>query len=283
MKRNSIFGWLLATAILLPIVGFGSEPVYPILKGPISPGVCVLEEQRDERYIHLLQVSVKVSVSGGSGSGTICYSDPEDGWAYVISCGHLWSGNRKYDEKSKTPARITVWYKDGVKLDEPKTYEAESLFWSNNRGYDVSLLRFKPDWEAEYAPISTCFAPQSGMSLNSMGCDGGREVARYEVKFKAYAGPDLTSYMNSPRPGRSGGGLLDDHGFLVGICWGTSDTSSGDGTGYFTTLKSIGEVLDQNQHGWLMEVSWDARRIPVVDHDDPTASHGLHYIPIPMR
>lgn len=283
MKRNSIFGWFLAAAIFLPIVGFGSEPVHPILRGEAAPDACVLVEQRDERYVRLLQVSVKVSTPGGSGSGTICHFDPHTGWAYVISCGHLWSGNSPYEAKPKTAARITVWYKDGVRLERPEIYEAEALFWSNERGRDVSLLRFRPDWEAEYAPIASRFSPHAGMSLNSMGCDWGGEVARYEVKFKGFSGPDLTSYENSPRPGRSGGGLLDDQGSLVGICWGTSDTSSGNGTGYFTPLKAIGEVLYKNGHGWLMEMSWDARRIPVFDHDDPNASHGIHFIPMPTQ
>lgn len=283
MKRNSLLGWFLAVAIALPILELRAEPVYPILRGDPPPGLCILEEQRDERYIDLLRVSVKVSVSGGSGSGTICHYDPSTGWAHVISCGHLWSGNRDYDPSSRPAAKIVVWYKDGKRLESPKTYEAEALFWSNTRGYDVSLLKFRPDWRAKYAPIASSFSYENGTVLNSMGCDGGREVARYKVGIEEYVHPDLRTVLNSPRPGRSGGGLLTDEGTLVGICWGTSDTSSGDGTGFFTPLESIRKVFEKNQHGWLLEVAWDARRIPVVDHDNIRREYDMHFIPVPGR
>lgn len=282
MKRNSIFGWALAAAVTLSIVGAKAEPVHPILRDSSCPDLCVLEEQRDERYIRFLRVSVKVSSSEGSGSGTICHYDPQSGWAYVISCGHLWNGNREYDPSSSVRAKVTVWYHTD-KLKEPRTYDAESLFWSNSRGQDVSLLRFKPDWDAEFAPIAPFFSPPKDMVLNSMGCDGGREVARYEVRFSSYNKPDITTKSNSPRPGRSGGGLLNDEGHLVGVCWGTSDTTTGDGIGFFTPLESIREVFTKNGHSWLLDLVWDARRIPVVDHDDPSARHEVHYIPMPTR
>jgi hypothetical protein len=283
MKRNSIFCWALAFAAALPILELRAEPVHPIFRGTPLPDACALEEQRDERYADLLRVSVKVSVSGGSGSGTICHYDPSTGWAHVISCGHLWSGNRDYSPSSKIPAKITVWYQNGPRLDSPKSYEAEALFWSNTRGYDVSLLRFRPDWPTKYAPISTSFSYEKRTVLNSMGCDGAREVARYEVEVEAYVHPDLRTSRNSPRPGRSGGGLLTNDGVLVGICWGTSDTSSGNGTGFFTPLESIRKVFERNQHGWLLEILWDARRIPVLDRQNPDRKYDAHFVPVPGK
>lgn len=283
MKRNSTLGWVLAFATALPILELRAEPVYPILKGSPAPDICVLEENRDEKYLDLLRVSVKVSVPGGAGSGTICHYDPSTGWAHVISCGHLWAGNRVYSPSSKAPAKIIVWYQEGTRLDEPRTYDAEALFWSNDRGRDVSLLRFRPDWKARYAPIAPHFSYERRTILNSMGCDGGREVARYEVRIDSYSHPDIRTSLNSPRPGRSGGGLLTDDGVLVGVCWGTTDVSSGDGTGFFTPLVSIGKVFEDNGHGWLLNVAWDARRIPVFDHDDNGREYGVHFIPLPAR
>lgn len=283
MKRSSIFGWVLALTTALPVLNLSAEPVHPILKGPPGPDVCVLNEQRDERYLELLRVSVKISVSGSSGSGTICHFDHSTGWAYVISCGHLWSGNRQYNPASNIPAKIIVWYKDGGRLDGPRSYEAEALFWSNTRGYDVSLLRFRPDWSPKYAPIASSFPHENGSILNSMGCDGGREVARYEVRVQSYSHPDIRTIKNSPRPGRSGGGLLTEEGFLVGVCWGTSDVSSGDGTGFFTPLGSIRTVFKKNGHGWLLDSEWDARRIPIQDHDNPGRRYDIHFVPTPRR
>lgn len=285
MKRK----WILSAALLFGLAlsavcsGQDGRPLYPVYRGLPLSRECVVKEQRDDRYQNLLRVSVKVSVNGGAGSGTICHYDPSDGLAYVISCGHLWSGDKKYDPNDVGKARITVWYHEGPRLDRPASYDAEVLFWSNRKGHDVSLLRFRPDWKAPFAPIAPDFVLQEGTVLNSMGCDEGREVARYEVVVSSSKGQDLTTRLNSPRPGRSGGGLLTDEGMLVGICWGTSDTSSGDGTGFFTPLSAIEKVFRENDHVWLLETLSCARSIPVVDEEDPSAKYDQQYLPLPLR
>ncbi len=241
-------------------------------------------EQRDEKFIEFLSASVKVSVNGASGSGTICYYDPKENWAYVISCGHLWDGNKSYVEKEiKKKAKIITWYHNKTKLNSPKEYDAEILFYSNTRGYDCSCLRFKPDWIPDYFPIASVdYKLDKSTILNSLGCDGGKEVARYEVEFLEYRGLDLITDKNSPRPGRSGGGLITDSGWYVGICWGTSDTSSGNGIGYFTPLNSIHEVFIKNGHEWLIRISESSgRNIPIYDWENPKNEYEWDFIPVP--
>lgn len=242
-------------------------------------------EQRGEEFKKFLAASVKINVGGANGSGTICYYDPMENWAYVVSCGHLWDGNKSYKElqKEKLKANIVIWYKNNIKLKEPKSYEAEVLFWSNTRGYDCSCVRFKPDWKPEYFPIAQIdYKLNKGMKLNSLGCDGAKEVARYEVEFLEYRGLDLITQKNSPRPGRSGGGLITDTDWFVGICWGTSDTTSGGGIGYFTPLKSIHEVFIKNGHEWLIRLSeFSSRDIPVKDWNNPSKNFEKDYVPLP--
>ena len=264
----------------------GSEiPVKPILQefGHWSLVASAPNEQRDEKYIGLLGISLKIHVNGASGSGTICHYDESSGVAHVISCGHLWSGNMKYTHGSILPrAKVTTWYKNGKKLNSSESFEAEVLFWSNDRGYDVSLLRFKPDWVPEFAPIDGSFRLERGTVLNSMGCDGGHEVARYEVEFHKISDMDIITNKNSPRPGRSGGGLVTDCGRIVGVCWGTSDIHSGNGIGYFTPVSSIKKVFCENQHGWLLDVV-GFRHIPILDRDAPGSTYDPDYVPHPSR
>lgn len=282
MKRNSLLGMVLV--VLVATAAFGQPPPsLPIYRGGQLKSECSLKEERDERFHDLLRVSVKVSVQGSAGSGTICHYDPASGLAYIISCGHLWSGDRPYDPSSPVPAKITVWYHDGPRLDRPATYDAEALFWSNSRGRDVSLLRFRPDWTPRCALIAPIASIEPGTRLNSMGCDGGKEVARYEVVVAEVNGTDIVTKVNSPRPGRSGGGLLTDECLIVGVCWGTSDTSSGDGIGFFTPLASCRKVFEKSGFAWLLDSHSDARSIPIVDRDEPAKSLGSHYLPIPMR
>jgi hypothetical protein len=255
--------------------------LYPILKESATQvNILIPKEQRDEKYIRFLSASVKIVVNGAAGSGTICYFDPSSGWAYVLSCGHLWSGDEDYNEENKEKAKVIIWYQNDHKLIEPKSYEAEVLFWSNKRGFDSSLVRFKPDWVPNYFPIALRFSPKKDQILNSLGCDGGKEVARYEVKFLEHNNLDLITKLNSPRPGRSGGGLITDEGEIVGICWGTSDVS-GDGFGYFTPIDSIKSILTKNKHEWILNRK-QVYLIPIYDWQNPNKKYDRNYIPVPI-
>lgn len=258
-----------------------TKPAHPILKESTALVNLVPVEQRDARYIRFLSASVKLFVKGASGSGTICYHDPDSNWAYVISCGHLWDGNMTYSPNNQEKVNIITWYHNEKPLEEPKVYEGEALFWCNHRGYDASLVRFKPDWTPNYFPIASKFEAKNGYVLNSMGCDGGREVARYEVKFKEMTSLDLITYQNSPRPGRSGGGLITNDGKLVGVCWGTSDIHSGNGIGYFTPIVSIRKVFIDNKHEWILKINSDLDKIRIYDWDNPGKLYTKDYIPTP--
>lgn len=261
----------------MPIVG--DDPYAHLAIGGIPT------EQREEVYRKWLSTGLKISVKGASGSGTIIYYDQTSGYAYVQSCGHLWTGNMTATEaKSKKPTcSVITWYHNYSKLPEPKTYPAEVLYYYNNRGQDCSLLRFKPDWMPNFLPISPIdfyFIPN--MRLHSVGCDGGREVAHYDVQYLGHRGEDIITTDNSPRPGRSGGGLLSQD-YFVGICWGTTEIQ-GTGNGLFTPLKVLRSLNEQEGYGWLNEVSesW-ARKLPIIDRNNPQEQYPPDYIPLPKN
>ncbi|MHA2043232.1 MAG: hypothetical protein ACW99G_00475 [Candidatus Thorarchaeota archaeon] len=241
--------------------------------------------QRGVEFRRYLSSSVRIGTGGSYGSGTIVHYDRATGWAYVASCGHLWNGNKSASELKKNPksATITVWYKNNEKLSTPANFRAEILFWSNSRGYDSSCLRFRPDWIPNVFPI----APENynikiGSRQHSLGCDHAKEVAHYDVEIIGIRGMDLITRRNSPRPGRSGGGMLSEDGFYIATCWGTS-AYDGSGTGYFTPLSSIHKVFRQNGYSWLLGIqkSYIARRIPIKDWMNPDAKYPENFIPIP--
>jgi hypothetical protein len=243
-------------------------------------------EQRDERVARWLATGVKINVSGASGSGTIIYYDDSDGYAYVQSCGHLWDGNMSANEgaRRKITCNVITWYHNSTKLDLPMTYKAEVLYYSNSRGRDCSLLRFRPDWKPDYLPIAPDnFQFVENSRFHSVGCDGGNEVAHYDVRYVGMRGdrwPDLVTTENSPRPGRSGGGLMSDD-YYVGICWGTT-AFDGGGNGFFTPLKTIREYNESNGYGWLNNVGFNlARQIPIIDRNNPQGKYPKDYIPLP--
>lgn len=245
-------------------------------------------EKRSDKYRDWLSASLKIRVNNTSGSGTIIYYDKMDKYAYVQSCGHLWNGNMTSIEglERDTTCKVITWYHNDRKLNKPREYVAQVLYYSNSRGRDISLLRFKPDWAPNYFPIAPeSFEFTKDMHLNSLGCDGGREVAHYDVRcigFGSAVGDwkDLVTTENSPRPGRSGGGLMTNN-YYVGTCWGTSEYS-GSGNGFFTPLSTIRQYNKQNGYAWLNEVSlsW-ARMVPVKDHNNPQGEYPRNYIPVP--
>jgi S1-C subfamily serine protease len=241
--------------------------------------------RRDAEVSRWLRNSFKISVTGASGSGTLIYYDAQKNLAYVTSCGHLWAGNMSVNEsrRFRPRAKIIVWYHNDHKLSNPREYDAEVIFYNNNRGFDVSLLVFSPDWVPDsFFPIGNPYQIEPGTKLHSTGCDRGSETAYYEVEFIRHNGQDLVTRYNSPRPGRSGGGLMNNDGYLVGICWGTSDRS-GTGVGYFTPLENIHKIYIQNGYDWLLNKSSGgvARNIPIIDRNNPQSNYPPDYIPIP--
>lgn len=243
-------------------------------------------EQRNSEFIKYLSVSLKISVSNSSGSGTIVFYDEQKNLAYVASCGHLWSGNMSEEEgrTKNVKCKVITWYHNEVKLNQPKTYEANVIFYCNNSGYDSSLIIFNPDWKPNYFSIAPLEYPIIvGEKLNSCGCDGGREVARYDVEVETigFQGKDLVTRYNSPRPGRSGGGLMSYDGHFVGICWGTSDRSGNSGQGYFTSLQSIHYIWKKNNYDFLLNIRRYAQELPIVDRNEKQGMYPKDYILIP--
>lgn len=246
------------------------------------------DEQRGQKYAKWLSKGVKISVRGASGSGTIIYYDKDTGWAYVQSCGHLWNGNMsaKEGKRKNETAKIITWYHNEEKLSDTREYDAEVLFYSNHNNPDISLLRFKPDWAPKFFPIAPKnYDIRRGDGAHSIGCDGGREVAHYDVKIvgeRDGSWRDLVTVNNSPRPGRSGGGLISKDGYYIGICWGTS-AFDGSGNGYFTPLGEIHRIMQREGYGWLLNVTSSlAREIPIVDRNNPQGRYPENYIAVPQ-
>lgn len=243
-------------------------------------------EERGPEYRRWLAPSVRVTAyGGGGGSGTICYYDPVDNWAYIISCGHLYSNGRKsWAEYQKRPVykKILVYYHNEKKLDKPQEYKGETLCHvvTDSANHDVSLIRFKPDW----IPWVNAIAPldyklEKGKYYHSTGCDGLNEVAHYLVKYQGQrvsnGQVECITVENSPRKGRSGGGTMNDEYQLVFLC------SRGNGTnGYWTSLQQIHKFLKDEGFEFVLDGSV-ARQIPIRDRANPGTQFPKDYIPLP--
>ena len=243
---------------------------------------------RGPEYKNFLAASVKIGVSGASGSGTIVYYDSKTKIAYVATCGHLWTPGIMEVEAGKKKAlkcKVIVWYHNDKKLDAPKTYDADVIFYSYVDGQDTGLISFKPDWEPNYYPLGPAdYTYKVGQHGHSCGCDAGSEVAHYDIKFLGIQGNDLVTIENSPRPGRSGGGLMNDDGKYIGTCWGTQ-YRDGTGKGYFTPLGVIHKFWSK-QKGYEFLLNQEspegvAKKLPIHDRSGENKIFGPDYILLP--
>lgn len=261
----------------------------PILRKPVSSkhGAAPIE-QRGPEFRKFLAASVRIDIPGGAGSGTIIYYDSQNNKAYVASCGHLFNRGIMSEEEAKRKklkVKVVAYYQNDVKLDKPKSYDADVCFYSYVSGQDTSLISFTPDWVPEYFPIAPkTFAYEKGKHYHSLGCDGAKEVAHYDIEVIGISGNDLVTYKNSPRPGRSGGGLMDDEGYYIATCWGT-EFKDGSGRGFFTPLSVIHNFWgQQGSYKFLLDQkpgSSLAKKIPVLDRNNPAKKYGPDYILFP--
>lgn len=241
--------------------------------GHIEPGGDPVAKRNSE-YWYYLQASVRVINGSFSGSATMCHYDISTNTAYLISCGHLFS-----DKKRARPitCQVEVYYKNYERLPKPQRFPATVICYDSNQ--DISFMRFNPDWKPGVVfPIAPLSYPiPAGSRFESTGCDHAEEVAAYSVEIVGEDGDNLKSVNNSPRPGRSGGGLLSHDGYYLGIVWGTSDYS-GSGFGYYVPLKRIHAYAKQfKETAWLLDVGKAhlmLNSIPTVDLEDRPVQAG---------
>jgi hypothetical protein len=92
----------------------------------------------------------------------------------------------------------------------------------------------------------------------------------------------LTTIRNSPRPGRSGGGLMDDK-YYTATCVMTSDVN-GEGEGYFTPLAVIHDVYSRYGHDFLLKIkpsSDIAKKLKIIDMNTKQQKYDENYILVP--
>ncbi len=158
--------------------------------------------------------TVRICVDDGNseafGTGTII--DTHGNEALVLTCGHLFRNGG-----GRSPMRVDVWM-NGQKLTYPATmvhYRADET--------DIGLIAFAAD-----RPMKSASLLPQGTQLGerqrvfSYGCDGGADPTRRDTmisKLNRYLGPSNVEISGAPVQGRSGGGLFDENGSLIGVCF----------------------------------------------------------------
>ncbi len=178
---------------------------------------------------------LRVTDSKGNsiGSGTII--DARQGEALVLTCGHIF---RDSDGKGE----ITV---DLFGPGAPQKIPARLVSCDLER--DVALVSFATKYSirpAQVAPETSKVHP--GDRIITIGCSHGEDPTIQESRVNSldrFKGPPNIQVAGQPVQGRSGGGLFNAAGQVIGVCNAADPT---DNEGLFAALASVYKELDRS-------------------------------------
>ena len=183
-------------------------------------------------------VRLKVHDDRGYGAGTGTIIDTHGDEALVLTCGHLFRENQG---KGKVEVDLFVGGQTKTVLGKVIDYDAD------NR--DIALVAIRPGVAIEPVPLSTKGeAVRTGQGVFSFGCDRGDDPSRRDTrvtgvdKYNTHLGASNLEISGAPVDGRSGGGLFDEKGRLIGVC--NAADYKGD-LGIYTGPGSIQWQLDR--------------------------------------
>jgi thiol-disulfide isomerase/thioredoxin len=189
-----------------------------------------------------VRIKVEESNTTAYGTGTIVATHESE--ALVLTCGHLFrdmlpGSHLKVDLFAGTPRQTTV-------LAQLIDFKADKE--------DIGLLSLRLPVSIEPVPIlPRSESVQVGQSVFSVGCDHGNDPTRRDTRvthINRYLGPSNIEIAGAPAVGRSGGGLFDAQGRLIGVC---NAACNQDNEGIYASSEVIYEQLSRVGQSHLFE------------------------------
>ena len=210
-----------------------------------------------------VRIRVKTAREQKFGSGTVIHSSA--GRTLIVSCYHLFRGATR-DDKIEVDAFFT---------GPPQTYVGRVLRLDEEA--DVSLVEVSTDeaWPSvRVAPTSR--APEVRDNVVSIGCGNGEHPSLQSLlvtDIDRYDGPNNVSCTGLPVVGRSGGGLFNAKGELIGVC-GAADDQPGEENdrGFYAGLFAVHDLLDAAELASLYRDSVGAIAATVPVNTPPAAA-----------
>jgi hypothetical protein len=143
------------------------------------------------------------------------------------------------------------------------------LAWDKQRDLALAYLAVEVPTVTPVAPEGWPIAQQ----LTAVGYDHMRRpftIAPSSVL--TIRGQEIRT-REKPNPGRSGGALLDPHGYVVGVCLARVDGPGGGGYGVYASLPSVHAFLREKGYPWLIPQGQPGR---VQEYRAPAPAPG-HY------
>ncbi len=180
--------------------------------GPnLSPEPVLSPEQAIARAA-AATVRIRVDEANTTAYGTGTIVDVRGQEALILTCGHLFR-----DMQPNSQLTIDLFPGTAQEVNLPS-----ELIDFKAEGEDIGLISFRLPIAIEPVPILARGEPVSvGQPAFSFGCDRGANPTRRNTQIKSvnrYLGADNIEIVGAPVLGRSGGGLFDVQGRLIGVC-----------------------------------------------------------------
>ena len=177
-----------------------------------------------------------------TGTGTIIHSSADE--TVILTCSHFFQGLNV--KSTRTFAEVFV-------AGEAQRLSAEVVL--GNHRLDLAILRIRPREILPAAKLATAAdSLTDGQELVSFGCDEGAQPSQLKVTLldqNRYKGPGNLVCSKAPASGRSGGGLYDAGGRLVGVC---SCANRNQAEGLYMSRSAVDELLALERLRWLREL-----------------------------
>lgn len=203
-----------SSSLLGKLFGRGKQESAPqtpnVVRGNIDSQPDTPENVLPVRDPAKASVRLHVTINGQSQTGSGTAIDSRTGQTLILTCGHLFNG---WNERSKVEVELFL---DG----KPLRFVGRMIHYDPLA--DVGLIGIPTDEIVATAEVAPAAArPQVGEPLVSIGCSGGAAPTQEQIQVTAlnyYEGPDNIECTGVPVQGRSGGGLFNRNGQLVGVC-----------------------------------------------------------------
>ena len=189
----------------------------------------------------LLAATVKISIEDAQGksSGTGTIVDTRSGEALILTCGHIFRSSG-----GKGPITVTTFQVGANGAMPGASYRGHLIDFDLER--DLALVSMRPKTPVQAVAIadpgSTRLSPHA--PVTSVGCDHGQNpttVDSHVTSIDRYQGTPNVEVAGAPIEGRSGGGLFNAQGQLVGVCYAADPQAN---EGLYASLPSIYAKLD---------------------------------------
>ncbi len=159
-----------------------------------------------------VRIRVFEEVGYGVGTGTIIQSNGQE--LLVLTCGHLFR-----DTRGGTKIEVDLFHAGQVHTVEGRviSYDAKDR--------DIGLLAIQTSLPIQPVPVApSSTPPRNGDSVFSFGCDRGADPSRRDTrltginKYNQHLQLSNLEIAGAPIDGRSGGGLFNSQGQLIGVC-----------------------------------------------------------------